>query len=362
MERWREGLYLVKDEENVKKILVILTGGTIGSKISTNDIDVDSKAAYSLLELYKETYEKETEFEVLSPYQVLSENMDLNYWMKLYETLDSISCEDYEGVIITHGSDTLAYTSNFIGYLFAETSIPFLLIASNYALTDVRSNGLLNFKTSVDFIKEKRGTGVFTIFSNDKGEVPVYHARNIKEADPYLDQFSSFDGTYYDIKRGDVWLSEGVEGREQLEEVSKNKEERQALINKNKKGNSLFGDDLKLEKRVLGIRIYPGLDFETYDLSKVNAVLCYLYHSATGSVEGSNTNIIRWIQKCKEKGIPIFVASFKSGEKGGYVTKNEILKAGAVPLYDLSYESAYMKLLIGINQSQVDLEQWMTEQ
>ena len=382
----------------MKKILVILTGGTIGSKISLKDINVDSNAAYSLISRYQECYEKETEFEVLSPYKVLSENMDLEYWMKLYETLCGISYSDYEGVIITHGSDTLAYTSNFIGYLFGKTPIPMILIASNYALTHPKSNGLLNFKTSIDFIKEKKGKGVFTIFSNHKDEVPVYRATNVNDADPYLDRFSPFDGTYYDVKKGDYWLSElekeeGLQEKKntleetnieevqieetkideaQIEETKIEKTEiRETKIEEIKIGEItkaeetrnyiLFENQLKLKKRVLGIRVYPGLDFDVYDLSKVNVVLCYLYHSATASVEGNNTSILNFIHKCKEKGIQVFVASFKSGEAGGYVTKQEILKAGAIPLYDLSYESAYMKLLIGINQTQTDLCRWMKE-
>lgn len=346
----------------MKKILVILTGGTIGSKVSVNDIDVDPKATYSLLERYQENYERDTEFEVLSPYQLLSENMDLEYWMKLYETLNSISYEDYQGIIVTHGSDTLTYTSNFIGYLFEGVSIPIILIASNYALTDSKSNGLLNFKTSIDFIKEKKGTGVFTIFSNNKGEVPVYRATNIKESDPYLDQFLPFDGTYYDVKTNDTWLSECKNEKVQRKEADKKKEEKDTFLDDKKKEFCLFKNHLKLEKRILGIRIYPGLDFDVYDLTSVNAVLCYLYHSATASTEGTNTSILGFIQKCMEKGIPVFVASFKSREKGGYVTKNEILRTGAIPLYDLSFESAYMKLLIGVNQTQIGLSEWMTEE
>lgn len=344
----------------MKKILVILTGGTIGSKVSVNDIDVDSNAAYSLLELYKENYETKTEFEVICPYQVLSENMDLQYWMKLYETLSEISYEEYEGIIITHGSDTLAYTSNFLGYLFHSVKIPVLIIASNYPLTDGRSNGLLNFKTSVDFIKNKKGTGVYTIFSNNKGEVPVYHATNIKESDPYFDQFSSFDGTYYDVKVDEEWLSESNEGKEVQKKENYGKAK--MCFTGNKRKEYLFKNHLKLEQRILGIRIYPGMDFDVYDLTKVKAVLCYLYHSATACVEGSSTNILSFIQRCKEKEIPIFVASFKVEEGKGYVTKNEILKMGAVPLYDISYESAYMKLLIGVNQDKFDLYQWMLEE
>ena len=354
----------------MKKILVILTGGTIGSKVSSNDINIDSKTAYSLLERYREIYERETEFEVLSPYQVLSENMDLEYWMKLYENLNRISYEEYEGIIITHGSDTLSYTSNFLGYLYAEVPIPIILIASNYALTDSRSNGLLNFKTGVDFIKEKKGTGVFTIFSNDKGEVPVYYANNIKESDPYFDQFSTFDGQYYDVKMKDGWKKDSSEeGRQRKKEVQEEEQRKnQREINENVSAQNkigtnyvLFKDNFQLKKRVLGIKMYPGLDFDVYDLSKVNAVLCYLYHSATASVEGRNTSVIQFINKCKKMGIPVFAASFKRGEKSGYVTKNEILKVGAIPLYDLSYESAYMKLLIGINQGRLDLYQWMTQ-
>ena len=372
----------------MKKILVILTGGTIGSKVSSNDIDVDSTAAYSLLELYKEKYEKETEFKVICPYQVLSENMDLEYWMKLYDTLNKVSFKEYEGIIITHGSDTLAYTSNFLGYLYDLVTIPIILIASNYPLTDERSNGLLNFKTSVDFIRDKKGVGVFTIFSNRSGEIPVYCATNIKESDPYLDQFSPFDGTYYDIKLDEEWLSNlyqnaGNEifdndfGRNLPPWSMKQKVKSKIGVNNdyinniektnkdivyNKEKDVCFlKNHLNLRERILGIRIYPGMDFSVYDLTNVKAVLCYLYHSATANVEGKNTSILTFIHKCKEKEIPIYVASFKEKETKGYVTKNEILKAGAIPLCDISYESAYMKLLIGMNQDKIGLHQWMIE-
>ena len=65
----------------MKKILVILTGGTIGSKVSSNDINIDSKTAYSLLERYREIYERETEFEVLS--KILPSEIELSYWQEI---------------------------------------------------------------------------------------------------------------------------------------------------------------------------------------------------------------------------------------------------------------------------------------
>ena len=51
----------------------------------------------------------------------------------------------YDGVIITHGTDTLQYTAAFTGYIMAGAQIPIVLVSANYVLEDVRSNGVDNF-------------------------------------------------------------------------------------------------------------------------------------------------------------------------------------------------------------------------
>ncbi len=59
----------------MSKILVILTGGTIGSRIEGNVIDVSGTSPRRLLAMYREKYGDSEEFEVIQPLNLLSENM-----------------------------------------------------------------------------------------------------------------------------------------------------------------------------------------------------------------------------------------------------------------------------------------------
>lgn len=98
------------------KILVVLTGGTIGSRVSEKIINVNSAAAYNLIKLYQDKYGTDIEFEVIQPMNILSENLIPSYWITLYDCLDKVEFNAYDGIIITHGSDTLAYTAAMTGF------------------------------------------------------------------------------------------------------------------------------------------------------------------------------------------------------------------------------------------------------
>ncbi len=70
------------------KILVILTGGTIGSLISDNVINVKEGASLKLIEMYQEREGNDIEFEVIQPLNILSENLDPSHWESLCDCLD----------------------------------------------------------------------------------------------------------------------------------------------------------------------------------------------------------------------------------------------------------------------------------
>lgn len=55
-----------------------------------------------------------------------------------------------EGIILTHGSDTIQYTASFLSCIEEFTHIPVMVVCSNYVLTDNRANGLRNFSAAVD--------------------------------------------------------------------------------------------------------------------------------------------------------------------------------------------------------------------
>jgi L-asparaginase len=111
----------------MKKILVVFTGGTIGSKVSNKTIDVDEQIGYLLIEKFKEQSKLDVEFETIQPLNILSENCTPKDWSKIITAIKSAKSDDIDGIIITHGTDTLPYTSAIVSYVFADTDIPTIL-------------------------------------------------------------------------------------------------------------------------------------------------------------------------------------------------------------------------------------------
>lgn len=328
------------------KILVILTGGTIGSKVNKNIINVNSAAAYNLIKLYQDRYGTDAEFEVIQPMNILSENLVPAYWKILYDTLDKVEFDSYDGIIITHGSDTIAYTAAMTGFCYAHTTIPIVLIASNYALEDARSNGLANFYNAVCFIREKKVKGVFVIYQNDRKENIVYLATRLKEADTYLDQFSSYGGV--DFGRViDGHFEKTVHGQNPaLEELNAFREK---IIVRNP----------TFENSILFIRPYPGLDYSSILLKDdIKAVLHCTYHSATICEGEGKYSALEFVNRCKARGIEVYACSFKSTEDL-YATSAKFLRDGVIPLLNISTEAAYAKLSLAYNQQVMDAKRFM---
>ena len=120
------------------KILVIALGGTIGS-VKNSSISLDDNT----LKILDYCKHDDIIFEGISPFSCLSENMTKELWQRLINCLDSIDFSEYKGVIILHGSDTLAYTSSIITNAFFDKNI--VLVAADKPIEDIKSNGAVFF-------------------------------------------------------------------------------------------------------------------------------------------------------------------------------------------------------------------------
>lgn len=320
------------------KILVILTGGTIGSKVSDNIIDVDNPDNIRLLSLYNQRYGDNADFEVISPLNVLSENMNTNIWQSLLNTLYNINTENYDGIIITHGSDTLSYTASILGIALCGVKIPVVLVASNYVLTDSRANGVDNLYGAVEFIRQSSMSGVFVSYKNDD-VCEIYLSTRIVKADCYLDKFRSFDSeSLCRIENKKLTMNKKIPacGREKENIIIKN----------------------SFENKVALISPYPSIDYGMYRFDKsVKAVLHLTYHSGTACVQGENS-VIDFIADCKKQGIDVYFSSLKKNVTL-YDTAFEILKAGGKPLYNISEEAALAKLMLCYNQKNTDVNTFL---
>ncbi len=178
------------------KILVVFTGGTIGSSANNGVIIPNSESKRALIQNYNN--KDGIIFEETEPYFALSENSTGENLTKLvncvYDNIDA-----YDGIIIAHGTDTLQYSGCAISFALGSNTVPVVLVSANYPLNDKRSNGNNNFKAAVEFIKSKGGKGVFVCYKNSNGITYIHRAARAMAHYEYSDDLFSIKNQYYGI-------------------------------------------------------------------------------------------------------------------------------------------------------------------
>ncbi len=320
---------------------MILTGGTIGSLSGGVAIDTDRRAPVILLEEYFRRYGHDDEFVTVQPLNILSENLETRHWETLVNFILEYDLTDLDGIIITHGSDTLSYSSAMLSMCLCHIPLPIVITAANYIVTDERSNALNNLRSSVSLIKFF-SRGVFTVFGEKTGKSRVFLPTRLLEADAMTDTFQSFGG-------GEL----GFVDKERFEPTPLSINPGKTQIERGRE--KTFPGRLSLSKNVLMIRSYPGFNYDDIIINDTaGAVLIVPYHSQTVRTQGRGS-VSSLIKRCRERGLRVYCAPFKTRCKY-YKTSLELLDLGCIPLYAISPESAYCKLLLacGTNSGVLD--------
>ena len=271
-----------------KRICVLFTGGTIGSKKDQTSVKVDSTQNSLLIDLAKKEI-KGVEYDCFSVLNMHSENVQESDLYKIVEFIKDIDVTAYDGVILTHGTDTLTYTANYLS-LVLFVSIPVVLVSSAYPLSDERSNGLINFLSAVRFIENTNYKGVFVAYKNI-GENPKIHlasrVMNTREFDGYVD---SLAGQYFGEQKGKKFKPQNLPENFDLRE-------------------NVFGG-YKMCSDIMVVHSRSLLDYTYFDFEnkKPKAVIVVTYHSGTVCTSGEKTNFSRFLEYAKQKGVEVIVA------------------------------------------------------
>jgi L-asparaginase len=258
-------------------------------------------------------------------------------WITLIRALSEVDFTNYDGIVVTHGSDTLAYTAACISFCFAGCPRPIVMTASSYPLEDPRSNGLRNFANAVDFILDEPLPGIFVVFENDRGESVVHLGTRLMQALPFTDQF---DSTY------SVPFGRMADGRFVWNDHPLNPTADQL---KAPRPRTLSPEQIRFSTDILYIKPYPGLDYRFYDFSRIRprAVLHDLYHSGTAAAgESEAYSLKRFIRGCSAHRVKVYIAPLKDRAGDLYASSVELIEAGAVPIENTSVEAATVKLML----------------
>ncbi len=300
------------------KILVIFTGGTIGSTVEGEYISTDNNKPYVILDKYNKSFPNRIEWITASPYTVLSENITCRTYRLLYNAVSDGLSKDYDGIIITHGSDTLQYSAAFLSLAFGNDTIPVVLVASNYVLEDERANGMENFRCAVDFIQGKHGRGVFAAYRNSGELCKIHCGSRLMPHTAYSDDLESLGGVY------GIYNNEGFAKGEtsHLEEYI----------------CTLPGCDME-QSGIYTVHACPGVEYPGYT-DGMKAVLLHAYHAGTLCVESDG--IKSFMQQMRKNSIPVYLVG--ANPETAYESCKEYEKLGINVLPFVSPVYAYMRL------------------
>ncbi|MBQ4120037.1 MAG: asparaginase [Clostridia bacterium] len=368
----------------MKEILIIHTGGTIGSFPQENAREMNKKTAAKTRRLLIENFAKsKSKFakynSMLSPGDypwqntTLSESMTLKKLSELIKYIGSLNLSLYDGLIILHGTDTLAYTASLLSFAFAKTEIPIFLVSGNRPPHDKLSNANANFTTAIELIWSGIAPNVYVTYRNTDNIMRLYLASSIMQSENYSDNFRSPNGKSFILsneKQKNTALKKCLEFSQKRVDF--------APINPQ--------NITALSQKVLLIKPYTGLDYSVYDgcfntIEHFKAVVHGTYHSGTVSYPGlvlkaeaeefrkqgkleeakklealsekealSKYSVRYLTDLCKQKSVPVFIApSFLGSDQ--YETMNAVCDNTHAKLLNMTTESAYAKLILALSCS-----------
>ncbi len=366
----------------MKDILIIHTGGTIGSFPQENAREMNKETAVKtrrlLIENFKNSKSKFARFDNMLlpadyPWQntTLSESMTLKKLSLLIKYINSLDLSLYDGLIILHGTDTLAYTASLLAFAFAKAPIPIFLVSGDRPPHDKLSNANANFATAVELIWGGIAPNVYITYQNDDNITRLYLASSIMQSENYSDDFRGLPNKTFTLQN-----------KKQISETLKKclelSQKRVDFTPVNPKNIT------ELSEKVLLIRPYTGLDYSVYEhyldaVESFKAIVHGTYHSGTVSYPGlvlkneaeelrkqnkfeqakeletlseqealSKYSIKYLADRCSEKNVPIFIAPSSLG-RDQYETMNAVSENTHAYLLNMTLEAAYAKLIIALS-------------
>lgn len=341
----------MKEVESLKKILIILTGGTICSFANEHgEQESDTKRTETLIvDNFRKgdskfRHESIVEFCTESPLDILSENMTITHLNSLIKGIRSYDFSRYDGVIILHGTDTLAYTASLLSILLAGIKIPVFMVSSQLPLYKEEANGNDNFKIAAEYIIKGIKPDIYVAYRNDEfvddevvSTMYIHYASHLLQCPNHSNNFYSSD--MYAINENEFF--EGRESKCSEMPLYKCKE---------------------LTNCVLKITPYVGIDYSRYSFDGVKVVLHHTYHSSTMSVnpyiknpalceeqsfEYSKDSIMYLKRICDDYGIELYIEPCNSENAYLYETTGIVLRSGVKTSWRTTSEMVYAKLLIG---------------
>lgn len=312
---------------------LIVTGGTIASKLDPKTGGVKwLENPETLFKFYPEIFEIANVVKVEVPFLKGSENLDYKDWQKLAKvTADMLNSENIKGIIITHGTDTLHYTSAALSFFLRDLNKPVVLTYSQRSIDRASSDAALNLKCAA-----------IAALSDIAEVMVVGHATT---SDDYCYAIRGTKIRKMHASRRDAFKSINAKPLAKISET-----DLEIIGTHNLRNRGKVRVDSKFEDKIALLKFYPGQEPEILDYyakKKYRGIVIEAF--GLGQIATKEARL-SWTKKLKEvvgKGIVVCMASQTIHGRLDplvYSTGRELIETGVIYLDDMLSETAFVKL------------------
>jgi len=311
---------------------IIMTGGTISSSLDVKTGGVKYLTSPSeFFKFYPDIFEL-ADIRIINPFMVWSENMNEEHWQKIAKIVKkSLDDEQVKGVIVTHGTDFLHYTSAALSFMIRNLNKPVVLTYSQRSSDRGSSDAELNLYCAAKACL------------SDIAEVMIVGHANMN--DEYCFALPGSKVRKMHTSRRDTFRPINTSP---LAKIYRDRIEILKPYNKRKSGNEKAVLENYFESVAL-VKFYPGQDPEILEhYASLGCKGIVVEFAGIGQVitEGAR-NWVPVIKKLVEKGLVVCAASqtiYGSLDPLVYSAGRELERAGVIYLKDMLSETAFVKL------------------
>lgn len=315
------------------RVLLLLTGGTLlmtptdPAKGKSGSISIDEE--WMIRDLVREvpSLGRVADFDTKLLFQMDSANMQPSHWLTLArEVHAALGSGSYDGVVIVHGTDTMAYTASALALLLGPLPKPVVLTGAQRPLIEARTDARQNLVDAA-LVATLAVPEVAIVM----GSRVLRGARATKRDAWSLDAFDSPNCR----PLVDLGIGVGVAGHVRAPQT-------------------LAAFDDRLESKVLAVRVFPGLDPGLVSGAlRVGVKGLVLTAYGTGTLPNLEGSLIPALEEARERNVPVLVVSqCHRGfvELGQYEGGAAAARVGAISGGEMTAEAAVAKMMIGLGR------------
>ncbi len=318
----------VEFHEGLPKIVLIGTGGTIASYVDYRTGAVHPALSTSDMVNAVPEIRELANIDARVLFSIFSENMDPAHWQELAKAVAEEINNGADAVIIPHGTDTMGYTAAALSFMLGDVPKPVILVGAQRSSDRPSSDASSNLMACVRFATKADRSGVFVVMHDTPGDdsFAVHQGTRVRK------MHTSRRDAFHSINALPVAHLD-KDGNLEVRTDGPKVRDAEVVV---KEG---------MEKSCVLLQYYPGMDPALFEPVFMKSKGVVIAGSGLGHVcEG----MIPLIRKASENGTVVVMTSQCLNGRTNlnvYNTGRDMLKAGAITVLDMLPETAYVKLM-----------------